>query len=72
MDENGFDYDLHKKLTQAGLMGIHLDEKYGGGGGDAVSKMQTGHVQDYSSVVLIGVAVLSVVLIAIAVILGGM
>lgn len=42
------------------------------GGGDAVSKMQTGHVQDYSSVVLIGVAVLSVVLIAIAVILGGM
>ena len=31
MDENGFDYELHKKLTQAGLMGIHLDEKYGGG-----------------------------------------
>ena len=21
MDENGFDYELHKKLTQAGLMG---------------------------------------------------
>lgn len=32
MDKNGFDYELHKKLTQAGLMGIHLDEKYGGGG----------------------------------------
>ena len=39
MDENGFDYDLHKKLTQAGLMGIHLDEKYGGGGGDAVTSI---------------------------------
>ena len=42
------------------------------GGGDSLSKMQTGHVQDYSSVVLIGVAVLSVFLIAIAVIMGGM
>ena len=39
MDENGFDYELHKKLTQAGLMGIHLDEKYGGGGGDAVTSI---------------------------------
>ena len=39
MDENGFDYDLHKKLTQAGLMGIHLAEKYGGGGGDAVTSI---------------------------------
>ena len=27
MDENGFDYELHKKLTQAGLMGIRLDEE---------------------------------------------
>lgn len=39
MDENGFDYELHKKLTQAGLMGIHLKEKYGGGGGDAVTSI---------------------------------
>lgn len=39
MDENGFDYELHKKLTQAGLMGIHLEEKYGGGGGDAVTSI---------------------------------
>lgn len=39
MDENGFDYELFKKLTQAGLMGIHLDEKYGGGGGDAVTSI---------------------------------
>lgn len=39
MDENGFDYELHQKLIQAGLMGIHLDEKYGGGGGDAVTSI---------------------------------
>ena len=39
MDENGFDYELHKKLTEAGLMGIHLEEKYGGGGGDAVTSI---------------------------------
>lgn len=42
------------------------------GGGDVMSKMQTGHVQDYSSVVLIGVAVLSVLFVVIAMILGGM
>ncbi len=39
MDENGFDYELHQKLIQAGLMGIHLEEKYGGGGGDAVTSI---------------------------------
>ncbi|MEG1632492.1 MAG: acyl-CoA dehydrogenase family protein [Oscillospiraceae bacterium] len=37
MDENGFDFDLHKKLCEAGLMGIHLPEQYGGGGGDTVT-----------------------------------
>ncbi len=42
------------------------------GGGDVMSKVQTGHVQDYSSVVLIGVSVLSVLFIVIAMILGGM
>ena len=42
------------------------------GGGDVMSKVQTGHVQDYSSIVLIGVSVLSVLLIVIAKILGGM
>ncbi len=26
MDENGFDYDLHKKLCEAGLMGIHIPD----------------------------------------------
>ncbi len=36
MDENGFDWGIHKKLCEAGLMGIHLPEQYGGGGGDAV------------------------------------
>lgn len=36
MDENGFDWDIHKKLCEAGLMGIHLPEQYGGGG-DAVT-----------------------------------
>ena len=42
------------------------------GGGDAVSKMQTGHVQDYSSVILLGVAILSVAMVAIAMFFGGM
>ena len=37
MDENGFDHDLHKKLTEAGLMAIHMPEEYGGGGGDAIT-----------------------------------
>ncbi|MDY5679686.1 MAG: proton-conducting transporter membrane subunit, partial [Candidatus Methanomethylophilaceae archaeon] len=41
------------------------------GGGDALSKVQTGHVQDYSSIVLIGIAVLSVLFIVIAKVLGG-
>lgn len=42
------------------------------GGGDSLSKMQTGHVHDYSAVVLFGVAVLSVLLVVIAMIMGGM
>lgn len=42
------------------------------GGGDSLSKMQTGNVHDYTSVVLLGVAVLSVVLVVIAMALGGM
>ncbi len=37
MDENGFDHELHTKLCEAGLMGIHLPEQYGGGGGDSVT-----------------------------------
>ncbi len=41
------------------------------GGGDALSKVQTGHVQDYSSIVLLGVSVLSVLVIVIVVALGG-
>ncbi len=42
------------------------------GGGDAMSKVQTGNVHDYASVVLLGVAVLSVLFVVIAMILGGM
>ena len=41
------------------------------GGGDAMSKVQTGHVQDYSSIVLLGVSVLCVVFLIIAILLGG-
>ena len=36
MDENGFDFDLIPKLTEAGLMAIHLPEEYGGGGGNTI------------------------------------
>ncbi len=42
------------------------------GGGDVMSKVQTGNVHDYASVVLLGVAVLSVLFVVIAMILGGM
>lgn len=41
------------------------------GGGESLSKVQTGHVQDYSSIVLLGVSVLCVVFLAIAMIMGG-
>lgn len=41
------------------------------GSGDSISKMQTGNVHDYTSVVLLGVAILSVFFVVIAVILGG-
>jgi NADH-quinone oxidoreductase subunit L len=41
------------------------------GGGDTLSKVQTGHVQDYSSIVLLGVSVLSVLFLIVAVMLGG-
>ncbi len=41
------------------------------GGGDTLSKMQTGHVQDYSSIVLIGISVLCVLFLVIAMIMGG-
>ena len=41
------------------------------GSGDALSKVQTGHVQDYSSIVLLGVSVLCVLFLAIAMIMGG-
>ncbi len=41
------------------------------GGGDSMSKMQTGNVHDYTSVVLLGVAVLSVLFLVIAMITGG-
>lgn len=37
MDENGFDWDLIPKLTETGLMAIHMPEEYGGGGGDTIT-----------------------------------
>lgn len=36
MDENGFDWDLCKKITDAGFMGANIPEQYGGGGGGIV------------------------------------
>jgi NADH-quinone oxidoreductase subunit L len=41
------------------------------GGGDVMSKVQTGHVQDYSSIVLFGVSVLSVLVLVTFALLGG-
>ena len=41
------------------------------GGGDALSKVQSGHVQDYSSIVLLGISVISVLFIVIAKVMGG-
>lgn len=41
------------------------------GSGDSIGKIQTGHVQDYASVVLLGVSLLSVLFIFIAVTIGG-
>ena len=41
------------------------------GGGDVLSKVQTGHVQDYSSIVLLGISVLATLFLIIAVVLGG-
>jgi len=41
------------------------------GGGDVLSKVQTGHVQDYSSIVLLGISVLSVLFLIVAIMLGG-
>ena len=36
MDDNGFDWDLCKKITEAGFMGANIPEQYGGGGGGIV------------------------------------
>ena len=41
------------------------------GGGDVMSKVQTGHVQDYSSIVMLGVSVLSVLFLVLVLVLGG-
>ncbi len=41
------------------------------GGGDSMSKMQTGNVHDYTTMVLLGVSVLSLLFIVIAMITGG-
>ena len=36
MDENGFDWELAKKITEAGFMGANIPEQYGGSGGGIV------------------------------------
>ena len=36
MDENGFDWELARKITEAGFMGANIPEEYGGGGGGVV------------------------------------
>ncbi|MCF0137974.1 MAG: acyl-CoA dehydrogenase family protein [Oscillospiraceae bacterium] len=36
MDDNGFDWDLAKKITDAGFMAANIPEVYGGGGGGIV------------------------------------
>lgn len=36
MDEHGFDWELCKKITDAGFMGANIPEQYGGGGGGIV------------------------------------
>ncbi|MBP5685751.1 MAG: NADH-quinone oxidoreductase subunit L [Candidatus Methanomethylophilaceae archaeon] len=41
------------------------------GGGDVMSKVQTGHVQDYSSIVLMGVSFFSVLIVVVYALLGG-
>ncbi len=41
------------------------------GGGDVMSKVQTGHVQDYSSIVLMGVSFFSVLIVIVYALLGG-
>lgn len=33
MDENGFDWELSRKISAAGFMGANIPEQYGGGGG---------------------------------------
>lgn len=33
MDDNGFDWDLYRKIAAAGFMGANIPEQYGGGGG---------------------------------------
>lgn len=36
MDENGFDWDLAKKIVDSGFMGANIPEEYGGSGGSFV------------------------------------
>jgi len=43
LDEKGFSYELYEKMKEAGLMGIHFPEKYGGAEGDAITSAITIH-----------------------------
>jgi alkylation response protein AidB-like acyl-CoA dehydrogenase len=43
LDKHGFSRELHKKMVEVGLMGIHFPEKYGGAEGDAITSAITVH-----------------------------
>ena len=43
MDENGFDWEVAKKITEAGFMGANIPEEFGGGGGGFVDTTIIAH-----------------------------
>ena len=43
MDENGYDWDLHQKMVDAGIYTILIPEEYDGAGFDFVTAIMTIH-----------------------------
>lgn len=43
MDENGFDYELNKKIAKAGIYGINIPLEYGGAGANTVTTCMVMH-----------------------------
>ena len=43
MDENGYDWDLHQKMVEAGIYTILIPEEYGGAGFDFLTAIMTIH-----------------------------